>query len=209
MKDTIKIIGASNHSKEEREVNDFYSTDPDCVRELLKVEQFENNILEPCCGNGNISKILEEAGYNVISTDLIDRGYGRGGIDFFTNYTVIDSDVITNPPYGLATEFVAHLLTHTTGNHKFALFLKLQFLEGQDRFKKIFSLKKLKKIYIFSKRVACYKNDDRYQKNNDGAIKLDKDGNKLKLQSAVCYTWAIFETNYNGLPEIDWVNLPD
>ena len=72
----FRIIGASNHSAEEREATDFYSTDPDCVKDLLKLEQFENKILEPCCGSGNISKVLEEAGHKVISTDLYDHGYG-------------------------------------------------------------------------------------------------------------------------------------
>ena len=45
-----------------------------------------NNILEPCCGIGSISKILKENGYSVYSSDLIDRGYGEEtGIDFFKN----------------------------------------------------------------------------------------------------------------------------
>ena len=41
----FRIIGASNHSAEEREATDFYSTDPDCVKDLLKLERFENKIL--------------------------------------------------------------------------------------------------------------------------------------------------------------------
>lgn len=203
--DIYKLLGASNHCKEEREENDFYSTDPDCVRDLLKVETFSNTVLEPCCGTGNISKVLEEAGYTVISTDLIDRGYGRGGVDFFKHYQEIDTPIITNPPFGLATEFVEHIFTHAVKPIKIALFLKLQFLEGQDRFNKIYKLGHLKKIYIYSKRVACYKNDEMWQKNEDGSFKLDRNGNKLKTQSAVCYAWYIFDLSYNGKPEVDWI----
>lgn len=203
--DVYKLLGASNHCKDDREENDFYSTDPDCVRDLLKVETFSNTILEPCCGTGNISKVLEEAGYSVTSTDLIDRGYGRGGIDFFKEYHIIDCDIVTNPPFGLATEFVDKCLHDMTPNHKLALFLKLQFLEGQDRFNKIYKLGHLKKIYIYSKRVACYKNDEMWQKNDDGSFKLDRNGNKIKTQSAVCYAWYIFDLSYNGKPEIDWI----
>ena len=40
----FRIIGASNHSVEEREATDFYSTDPDCVKDLLELERFENKI---------------------------------------------------------------------------------------------------------------------------------------------------------------------
>lgn len=209
MKDNLKTLGASNLCNNERELNDFYTTDEDCVRELLKVESFEHTILEPCCGTGNISKVLEDVGYHVISTDLIDRGYGKGNVDFFKEYTKIETDLITNPPFGLATDFVEHALKYTVGKHKIALFLKLQFLEGQDRYNKIYSQKKLKKIYVFSKRVACYKGNEKYQRNDDGSFKMDRVGNLLKVQSAVCYAWLIFETDYNGLPQLDWVNLPE
>ena len=82
----FRIIGASNHSEEEREATDFYSTDPDCVLDLLEVETFGEVILEPACGSGNISKVLEENGKTVISTDLYDHGYGKSGVDFFTGY---------------------------------------------------------------------------------------------------------------------------
>lgn len=203
--DIYKLLGASNHCKEEREEHDFYSTDPDCVRDILKVEQFSKNILEPCCGTGNISKVLEEAGYDVKSTDLIDRGYGVGGIDFFEHYKVIDSDVITNPPFGLATDFVERCLNIMTSHHKLALFLKLQFLEGQERFEKIFSKKHLETVYIYSKRVACYKNDEQYQKDKDGNLILDKDGNAKKIGSAVCYVWLVFNLDYVGDPKLKWI----
>lgn len=201
----FRIIGASNHSKEEREATDFYSTDPDCVKDLLKLEQFENKILEPCCGSGNISKVLEEAGHEVISTDLYDHGYGTSGIDLFT-YKDIDCSIITNPPFGIVTEFIEHMLDNLKSGHKMALFLKLQFLEGQDRYKKVFSRKQLKTVYLYTKRVACYKNNEMYQRNEDGTFKLDKDGNKMKIPSAVAYAWYIFESGYQGDPVIKWIS---
>lgn len=207
--DIYKILGASNHCTDDREENDFYSTDPDCVRDLLRVETFNKNILEPCCGTGNISKVLEENCYNVISTDLIDRGYGKGGIDFFKEYQEIDRDIVSNPPYGLATEFVDHALQIIKPHHKVALFLKLQFLEGADRYIKLFSQQKLETIYVYSKRVACYKNDEMYQKDKNGNYILDKDGNKKKIGSAVCFAWFIFNTDYSGFPTIKWLNVPE
>lgn len=75
----FKPLGASNHSLEEREKDDFYQTDPVAIDKLLKVEDFDKNIWECACGNGALSKRLEESCYNVYSTDLIDRGYGKGG----------------------------------------------------------------------------------------------------------------------------------
>ena len=200
----FRIIGASNHSAEEREATDFYSTDPDCVKDLLKLEQFGNKVLEPCCGSGNISKVLEEEGYEVTSTDLYDHGYGTTGVDLFT-YKDIDCSIITNPPFGIVTEFIEHMLDNLKSGHKMALFLKLQFLEGQDRYKKVFSRKQLKTVYLYTKRVACYKNNEMYQRNEDGTFKLDKDGNKMKIPSAVAYAWYVFEADYHGDPQIKWI----
>jgi hypothetical protein len=64
------------------------------------VETFEGSIWEPACGDGAISKVLEAAGYTVISTDLVDRGYGHGGHDFLKSETPLGRNIITNPPYG-------------------------------------------------------------------------------------------------------------
>jgi hypothetical protein len=200
----FKIIGASNHCKDEREATDFYSTDPDCVKDLLELENFNGEILEPCCGSGNISKVLEEAGYSVSSTDLYEHGYGKSGIDLFT-YKDIDSDIITNPPFGIVTEFIEHMLNELKPMHKMALFLKLQFLEGQERYRKIFNKQKLKTVYVYTERVVCFKNNEMYLKNEDGSFKLDKNGKKKKVPSAVAYAWYIFDMDYNGYPTIKWI----
>ena len=79
---------------------EFYPTPPEATRALLSVEHFEGDIWEPACGDGAISKVLEEAGYSVISTDLINRGYGRGGQNFLKSTTPLARNIITNPPYG-------------------------------------------------------------------------------------------------------------
>ena len=147
---------------------------------------------------------MEELGKTVISTDLYDHGYGKTGVDFF-EYKEIDNDIITNPPYMCQTEFVDHALKVLKPGRKMALFLKIQFLEGQERLEKIFNQRKLKRIYVYSKRVACYKNDERYQKNDDGSYILDKDGNKKKIGSAACYCWFIFDTDYIGFPTLKWI----
>lgn len=80
----FRIIGASNHSDIEREVSDYYATDPKAVTLLLAEETFSDNIWECACGEGHISKELEKSGYNVLSTDLHYRGYGESNqVDFF------------------------------------------------------------------------------------------------------------------------------
>lgn len=72
-------LGASNHTVNPRAKNDFYATDPRAIELLLNVENFSDKVWECACGEGHLSKVLESKGYDVISTDLIDRGFGTGG----------------------------------------------------------------------------------------------------------------------------------
>ena len=57
-----------------RQKEDFYSTDPVAIDYLLKHERFSKNVWECACGNGNLAKRLKMYGYNVYSSDLVDRG---------------------------------------------------------------------------------------------------------------------------------------
>ena len=60
-------MGASVHKPADRQVDDFYATPRSTVEQLLAVESFEGTIWEPACGDGAISRVLEERGYNVES----------------------------------------------------------------------------------------------------------------------------------------------
>src|SRR5574343_659878 len=101
-----KTLGASNHTDEDREINDFYATDPIAIDVLCNEETFEGKIWECSCGKGHLSKRLIEKGYKVYSSDLIDRGYGKPNIDFLKIDKKIDCNIITNPPYKYAVEFI-------------------------------------------------------------------------------------------------------
>lgn len=140
-KSIYSAIGASNHAvNAEREINDFYATDPQCIDDLLKYEEFNFYIWEPACGQGHLSKRLTERGFRVYSTDLIDRGFGVPGVDFLKQPATGDkqTDIITNPPYKYAREFVQKSLDIIAPGCKAAFFLKLTFLEGQTRFEKLY-----------------------------------------------------------------------
>ena len=94
----FSILGASNHSKGIRETNDYYATDPKAVDLLLEQETFSNPIWECACGEGHLSKRLKEHGYEVISSDLVDSGYGVGNVDFLQCTEKWEGNIITNPP---------------------------------------------------------------------------------------------------------------
>ena len=187
--------GATNHSDTEREVNDYYATPPSAVEMLLELENFSKSIMEPACGQGHIAEVLKSHGYTVCATDLVNRGYGVWGVDFFNINEPTDMDIITNPPYSMAKEFVEHAMEIVTDGHKVAMFLKLTFLEGQGR-RELFRKYPPKIVYVSTSRIGCAKN---------GEFKKDKNGN-LKADSAVAYCWYVWQKGFNGTPTLKWFN---
>ena len=76
-KSVFATLGASNHSENEREENDFYATDAIAIDKLLSKVDLPRVILEPCCGMGHLSERLKKFGQEVFSYDIVDRGYGE------------------------------------------------------------------------------------------------------------------------------------
>ena len=140
----FKTIGASNHTDKEREENDFYATHPRAIDALLAYDSFRlpKHIWEPSCGTGCLSKRLIEKGYDVFSSDLVDRGYGTGGMNFFEQTSLPNKSIrciLTNPPYKYATDYVVHALSLLSDGDYLCLFLKTTFAEGQERYRRIFA----------------------------------------------------------------------
>jgi len=181
--------GASNHSLEEREANDFYATDPEAVCLLLKFETFTNPIWECACGTGHISNVLKESGYEVFSSDLIGRGYEDITLDFLKFNDEWNGDIITNPPYKHAKDFVMKAMDIVTHGNKVAMFLKLTFLESSGR-KELFDKYPPKVIYVSRRRLGCAKNGDF----------------AAHSPSAVAYAWFVWEKGFMGDPIVRWFN---
>ena len=185
---SFRVLGSTSLTGADREVNDFYATEPKAVELLLEQEKFGDYILEPCCGKKHITQVLEDAGYKVKSSDLIDRGVGAEVKDFF-EITEWSGDIVSNPPYGKALEFVEHSLNIVQDGAKVAMFLKILFLEGQKR-RKFFEQHPPKYVYVASGILSCAKNAD-FEKYPS---------------SAVCYAWFVWEKGFKGEPIIRWIN---
>lgn len=150
-------LGARNYALNERETNDYYATEPKAVELLLEQETFHPYIWECACGEGHMSKVLEAHGYKVRSTDLIDRGYGEGGVDFLKEgKPTMPMDIITNPPYKYAKEFIEHALDISMDGTKIAMFLKIQFLEGKARRKLFDNTPPSNDLCQFRSTEVCY-----------------------------------------------------
>lgn len=197
IKSVYVTMGARNGAKDaDRQSEDFYATEPKAIHELCKVEKFSHIVLEPACGMGHMAEALKEHGYEVMASDIIDRGYpGTEVLDFFRTTKEYPCDIITNPPYKYAKEFVEHALKIVPKGQKVAMFLKLTFLESKAR-RKFFKKYPPKKVWVFSERVLCAKNGD------FEALKKSAGG-------AVAYAWFIFEKGYQGPTELGWLGKDD
>lgn len=197
-----KLTGTSlvgDSVNRERVIDDYYATPTEATRALLDKYGLNDceTIFEPACGEGHISKEIErwfkkiKSEAKILSSDLIDRGYGKGGIDFLK----LDSQekwdcIITNPPFKLSQEFIEKALQ--LSNKYVIMFAKIQLLEGIAR-KKLFDKHPPKYIYVFTDRVNPLRNGN----------PLDEKGKPWA--STMCFAWFIWEIGFEGEPRIRWL----
>lgn len=185
-----KTLGASSHTDHDRATHDYYATEPKAVSLLFEVEDFIGDIWECACGEGSLSETMKNLGYNVFSTDLIDRGYGDGVKDFLDEDNKSwDGNIITNPPYRYANQFIVKALEIIPDGKKLALFLPIRYLEGKGR-KKIFLETPPQTVYVSSSRLKCAINGE-----------FDK-----MTGSAVSYAWFVWVKGYKGNTILKWIN---
>lgn len=183
-----KIVG-DTRTDGERQKNDFYKTCDFGTESLIREEDIYGRVLEPACGDGAMSKILKQVEEvdEVVSMDIVDRGYGIQQ-DYFSYEPDGKFDcIVTNPPYKKALEFVRKALKDVKDDGKVCMLLKLVFLESKKRYE-FFKKCPPSRIYVFSKRLGIWKN-----------------GNEGKNSGLVCYAWFIWEKGNRELPKVDWI----
>jgi hypothetical protein len=100
----------------------------------------------------------------------------------------LTGDIVTNPPYKYATEFLVKSMESLKEGRYYCAFLKILFLEGQAR-RKVFEKYPPRYIFVYSKRQDCAKNGDF----------------KSKGSSAVAYAWFIWQKGYAGESVVKWI----
>lgn len=127
-------------------INNFVRTPREITEALLRYEEFEGGVLEPCCGDGAISEVLKENGFKVKSSDLFDYNYGELKDLFDINEE--QDNIITNPPFSLKIDMIEKLLSITKKKLVLLWYVKNigNLLEGKRN-------KNLKTIYIFNRRI--------------------------------------------------------
>jgi hypothetical protein len=164
---------------------DFFPTPAWATYALIDNEALKGEIWESACGNGAMSEILEHTGQLVTSSDLYDRGYGDIGVDFLDPKRRA-SNIITNPPYNSAEGFVRSGLK--AADTKFALLLRLAFLEGANRQQTIFSKAPPSRVWVFSERITFY-----------------PAGAERKGSGTTAYAWFVWDKDATGTTELKWL----
>lgn len=186
--------------------DDFYPTPPPATKAFILYSEkcgfldYEfDEIWECACGDGAMSQVFIDAGYDIISSDLYNHGYGDVGIDFLkqnkenffpTKYDNRINSIVTNPPFKFAEQFARKALEFEQVT-KVALLCKLSFLESLSR-KNLFQNTPLYKVLVFSNRIT-----------------LTRNGNKMKNSGMIAYAWFLWDKTYKNSPTIDWISTKE
>jgi hypothetical protein len=162
-------VGTDSATAAERG-NNLYETPPEAMRTLLSFMRFSKRVLEPACGKGAISRMLEDAGYEVELADLIDYGTATkdGELQRVENFLQAAPpaegerpDIVTNPPYGAdLNAFVAHAL-RVHRPRRMALLLNLNFLCGFEDENRNYAMDECPpaQILVFKRRLPMMHRD--------------------------------------------------
>lgn len=188
---------AGGNPTNKRVENDFYATNPKALEMLFEREEFIGDFLEPCVGQGHLANAIKNKYPNshVYGCDLVDRGYKNTLVCDFIEHDFQGQkfdNIITNPPYSLAKEFLEKSMELVNKNGKVAMFLKIQFLEGVKRVE-MFKKYPPKYIYVFTKRMATFNNGN------------EKDENGKPWATTMCHAWFVWEKDFKDEPVVRWL----
>ncbi len=189
----VKASRAIHVSGYEREGRDFYATPSWVTEALLQHVTLRGPVWEPCCGDGAMSEGLAARGYDVVSTDLVERGFGTSGVDFLACQAVPDGchSIVTNPPYGdtgfprgqaksptAMLAFLRHALALTASvQGQLALLVRLQWIAGQ-RAAELMSAAPFAAVVVLRQRIRWFE--------------MGEDTNRAQHHHA----WVVFDHAY-------------
>lgn len=169
---------AGNQHNPNRKPFDDYPTDPLWTQALCDRVRFRGKIWEPACGSGQMSKVLESNGYDVLATDL-----ERHGADFLTHGGEWNGSIITNPPYRHADEFLQKALESAT--EQVAMLLPVNALGGKKR-----------SAWLWHVQPPAL------------TLLVPRYMNVLDRTSQFYHVWCVWDRQYTGRTEMDWATLP-
>jgi hypothetical protein len=181
-------------SNYKRKPNDLYET-PDWVVEAVipwlpwrsmkerKNQDHIYKIWDPACGNGAITRVLADAGFNVHASDIID------GEDFFADNRTHDADgILTNPPYTDVAVFIQHAIdVMRSCNGWVVMLLAADFDSAKSRRHLFVDCPIFAKTVVLTKRITWFERSD-----------------GKKAAPSENHRWYIWDWKHSGPPTIGY-----
>ena len=176
---------------------DWYVEPSWCVDLLLDRLPDLSTVWDPACGAGTIPEACRARGICAVGSDIADRGYGRPDVDFLpgpgggraipfgTPYAII-----TNPPYGKATDFIAE--ARRVARRIVAVLVRLDYLASQRR-RALFVNHPPARVLVLSKRPSMPPGEQLAS----GAVQA-KGG-----QHDFC--WIVWDRRHDGPTQMEWL----
>jgi hypothetical protein len=193
MTDAAPIAGAGARMRERRsqiwyrETNEHYVEPAWCSERLFEVEAFSGAVHDPCCGLGTIPEAARRAGLTASASDLVDRGYGRARIEDFFGSTERQDNIVCNPPFKVASQFVLHGLTLTS--RKIAIIFPIARLNAAHWTAET----PLWRVWLLSPRPSMPPGHVIAAGRKPGGGKVD-------------FCWLVFERGHQGPVELRWLH---
>lgn len=172
--------------KWDRESHEHYVEPEWCSRRLFDVEKFEGPIWDPACGFGRIVESARNAGLAASGSDIISRASDYGSLDFFTSLESA-CNIISNPPFNIAREFILHALKITTG--KVAAIFPTARLNAAHWLEPL----PLARVWLLTPRPSMPPGHMIARGEKPGGGKVD-------------FCWLVFDHNRPAVREINWLH---
>jgi hypothetical protein len=166
---------------------DCYQTPACAVEALLSAERLPHVVWEPAAGRGSIVRVLRAAGHTVVASDICSYGFPlHFQRDFLAEQKapVRCQAIVTNPPFRIAQQFVAHALALSP---LVMMLLRLAFMETERR-SPLLDGGHLARVHVFKRRLPM----------------MHRDGwTGRRASSAMVFAWFVFDRDHHGPATID------
>lgn len=159
---------------------------------------------EPAANRGHMVRPLNEYFGRVDASDIHDYGVGFPQADYLFGPLPSTVDwTITNPPFRLAEQFVDRAIC--ASEQGVAMFVRSAFLEGQERYNRLFSRTPPTDVLQFTERVVIHKG--RLPNPNVKEPVLNEETGEIVMKkptTATSYCWVVWR---KGLIERTYARL--
>jgi hypothetical protein len=185
----------------ERVAEDRYYTEPWVTEALLNRVRFDWKIWEPACGRGDMAKVLQNFGYDVVTSDIAGATLGcddaltadflaDGGHDDFEDLLAAKPtglfSIVTNPPYKSksAERFIIRALEFTSTYQGMVAMLLPNDYDSASTRRHLFGKSFMKKL-VLTKRPRWFDQYSAGPRRN--------------------FSWFIWDHQYSGEPMYGWL----